>query len=149
MKIVFSIVSLSFLSVRQRKRTSLTRNIQKSRNSGSAASYLEYPGICPPWRSPTKRLLIRCGRLSSDASPAQRIHFLSDRSRHMSQPIPLALRGQWFRSSLGHSLICAGRKLKRRNRLSQHLAKDEPITLFVRAGTQRASCRQTGSWGGS
>src|SRR5262245_66477826 len=43
----------------------------------------------------------------------------------MSQPILLTLRGQWFRSSCGHSLICAGRKLKRRNRLSQHQAIDE------------------------
>jgi hypothetical protein len=35
----------------------------------------------------------------SDASPAQRIHFSSERSRRMSQPILLTLRGQWFRSS--------------------------------------------------
>jgi hypothetical protein len=34
----------------------------------------------------------------NDASPAQRIHFLSERSRHMSQAILLALKGQWLRS---------------------------------------------------
>ena len=58
---------------------------------------------------------------------AQRIHFLSGRSRHMSQPILLAPKGQWLRSSSRRCLICAGRKSKRRNRPSGRQAKDEPM----------------------
>src|SRR6266540_4174517 len=51
-------------------------------------------------------------------------------SRYMStvaQPILLAPKGQWLRSSSRRCLICAGRKSKRRNRPRGLQAKDEPM----------------------
>jgi len=62
----------------------------------------------------------------------------------MLPPILLALKGQWLRLSRGHSLICAGRKLKRRNRLRQHQANDEPIPLFVYAQKRPAGAFMLG-----